>query len=291
MKTTVFILFLIFLGGFHAYAQSSEVKVRLLFLQAEHEYGKGKFDSCIKTTKEVISILGGTRPRLEKLLCKSYFALRDIKKAQEHINLYFQIADKADVDYPEMSKLSSDIGTGRLSLAKKNEQAAIVKLQLDEDEDEDELLWRAVSQLNTVSSYERYLEDFPKGVYRYTAKMRMNVLKDMKPLRDQVRSSRKGLFWTFIVAGAGYTGAHYASAKADEFDIDSDEYKFYNWSHAASYLVGGVATILFLYKPLELVVAKRELSTFEKKNKHHFSLDLQVKGEHGLLSTGLALKF
>ena len=151
------------------WAQSNELMARSEFMQAEASYGEADFTDAISHSNLAIEYLGESKPKLQALIIKSHYALEQFEKAEQAMQIYFELADESDGDYMEMVKMISEI---------KEKSNVEVK---------DKKLWETAANDNSHSAYKNYLEEMPNGIYAEEAAKRMEKIihKKLQALKSK----------------------------------------------------------------------------------------------------------
>lgn len=111
MKNTLTLLTIIvfFISTTAVQSQDSETLARTYFLKAQEAYGNANTTEAHNKLKEVIKLLGNTNAKIESLQVKIGMLEKDYQFARNHLNKYFELANKDHSDYLEMTEISVDI--------------------------------------------------------------------------------------------------------------------------------------------------------------------------------------
>lgn len=93
----------------HAFAQTNDDKARLAYMNADEAFNKGDYKECVSKLNTAIGLLGKTNVKIQYLLIKSYFQLKDYGQAKTEMKKYFDLNLPKDEGYNEILLLFSKI--------------------------------------------------------------------------------------------------------------------------------------------------------------------------------------
>ncbi len=187
------ILALVFFTPRCLFCQSaSDLKARELYAAAVASHEKGNFASSVSNLMEAIRLLGRTNIRIQPLLVRSLFGMKDYPNAEKEVTAYFSLSpDSALAEYAEMASLRQKIkealarDDADFEKAKKGDEKA-VRAYLsafpfglhgkEAGEILDENTWAAAMSGGRYSSYAAYLSAFPGGLHKAECQKRMGDL-------------------------------------------------------------------------------------------------------------------
>jgi formylglycine-generating enzyme required for sulfatase activity len=102
--------------GQQAAAVPKEVEAKSEFMLANELFNQNDFAGAVAHTLAARELLGQTNPRLEGMLARAYVALNKAVPAYTAVEKYFEVANDADKDYPEMVALYAKV-KGKKKLA------------------------------------------------------------------------------------------------------------------------------------------------------------------------------
>ena len=206
MKTWYLILSALFACLASAQAQTNDTEARVAYMEAMNAYGNGQFSSALSSLEKVKKLLGATNPRVEYLLAKTYFEIRDFTAAESHIGEYFKLAAEDDANYNEMVMLVVNIKQEKERIEqeriraeqkrKENERQLQAKLEAQRKEEseraaarrqeeqrqleaykKEQETWNSAKSKNSIKWYKFYLSQYPNGIYNMMAQKKIHILK------------------------------------------------------------------------------------------------------------------
>ena len=199
MRTNLIIILLLL--TISCLSQSNNDKAKVAFLNASDEYDNAKYTECITSLKSAISFLNTTNIRIQYLISKSYFQLKDYQQAKIEIEGYFSFNPPVDDSYREIMDISQQIDKiiQQQQETEKKRQAELASWIVTQSKNTieayqqyihiypngshaneaisniDEISWNEASKSNTIESYKKYLFDLPSGTNAGKAK---KLIKD-----------------------------------------------------------------------------------------------------------------
>lgn len=106
---TLLSTFFFLLISFQIFSQSNDDKARLAYMNADEAFNKGDYKECVSKLNTAIGLLGKTNVKIQYLLIKSYFQLKDYGQAKAEMKKYFDLNPPKDEGYNEILLLFSKI--------------------------------------------------------------------------------------------------------------------------------------------------------------------------------------
>lgn len=103
--SSILICFVVFSSLALVFCQSQEDRARAYYFIAEGEYESGKYKDAIGHARDGIEVLGNSNARLQSMLAKCYYELKEYKQAQDELTLFFEISPNDTDLYKEMLML------------------------------------------------------------------------------------------------------------------------------------------------------------------------------------------
>ena len=277
-------------------AQNTEEKARKLYYQALEDFESHDYYGCIYKVRQVIELLGSTKPKLERLLAESYLAEnRSDETIEKHLIKYVEISSEKDEHYNDMIELLAKIAVNKRDYVEKKLTEKRIKENELKIEREQSEAWLKAQRLDISHSYRDFLIKYPQGKYSALATKRLNYRVDYEQEKRYLkRHLTKALIevpiltYTILRAIDTHdTGQEWLDkapygfgfAKKDESSFEFQEYERYQDMHLRNLLGSFIVGLLLMYDCTFGVETAKNLKRMKRKQGNYYSyLNLENKG-------------
>jgi hypothetical protein len=196
-----------------SFSQSNNDLAKVAYMNANEAFAKQEYSTCVKELKSAINYLDTTNVRIQYLLSKACFQLKEYTQAKVEIQSFFGFNPPVDDFYREIANISKQIDDQQQAQA-----AAEAAKKADEAD------WKSACVLNIRGAYQNYVSRYPNGTYIKLAKEMVSWLTAKETNTNQAYSDYLNKYPSGTYARQAKEEAAYRKATEGRYIENYEEY-------------------------------------------------------------------
>lgn len=160
-------------------AQTNEREALKNYKEAQKTFKNSNYTKTIRLLNETKRLLGSTNIRIQPMLIKSYYQVKDYHKAKEEIKIYYNLPNlnKELVEYQEITSIEAKVNSGIY---------------------EEKQLYQKLKRTSSVYDFEKYLNNYPYGIHRNEVRKLLSDQKDKNAWANAKSKSTTTSYYEYL---------------------------------------------------------------------------------------------